>query len=212
MSEISENSTIESAHERRCNNSIYNVLIAGVGGQGTVLAARLLGLAAMEAGFDIRGSETIGMAQRGGSVVSHVRIGNNIASPLIEASGADIVIAFEPGEAVRIASRLRQGGAMIVSDRAIVPAVAGEYDSAKTLEWLRSNIDKLHIISGEDVIQACGARGLNVALLGAASALGTLPFGMVELESAIRKRLPEKFIGANIAALAYGAGAINISG
>ncbi|MDR3224786.1 MAG: 2-oxoacid:acceptor oxidoreductase family protein, partial [Clostridiales Family XIII bacterium] len=162
----------------------------------------------MEAGFDVRGSETIGMAQRGGSVVSHVRIGSEIASPLIEAGGADIIIAFEPGEAARVASRLGPDGVLLVSDRAIMPAIAGEYNPAKTLVWLRNHIDALHIVSGQDVIQACGARGLNVALLGAAAALGTLPFGMEELKGAIRKRLPEKFVAANIAALAYGAGAI----
>ncbi|MDR0595937.1 MAG: 2-oxoacid:acceptor oxidoreductase family protein [Clostridiales Family XIII bacterium] len=196
-------------HESADNMKTTNILIAGVGGQGTVLAARLLGLAAMATGLDVRGSETIGMAQRGGSVVSHVRIGRDIASPLIEDGGADIVIAFEPGEAARVAPKLKAGGAMIVSDRAIMPAVPGDYGPAATLEWLRGSIGELHVISGSGVIESCGAKALNVALLGAAAALDRLPFGAKELENAIRERLPEKHIEANIAALAYGAAAVN---
>ena len=78
-----------------------NVLVCGVGGQGTVLASRLIALAAMEKGMEARGAETIGMAQRGGSVVSHVRIGEEIHSPLIPYKAADVIIGFEPAEAVR---------------------------------------------------------------------------------------------------------------
>ena len=76
-----------------------NVLLCGVGGQGTVLASRLIALAAMEKGMEARGAETIGMAQRGGSVVSHVRIGEEIHSPLIPYKAADVIIGFEPAEA-----------------------------------------------------------------------------------------------------------------
>ena len=89
-----------------------NVLLCGVGGQGTVLASRLIALAAMEKGMEARGAETIGMAQRGGSVVSHVRIGGEIYSPMIPHKGADVMIGFEPAEAVRCLSekgRMRGG-------------------------------------------------------------------------------------------------------
>jgi indolepyruvate ferredoxin oxidoreductase beta subunit len=186
------------------NTGNTDILIAGVGGQGTVLAARLLGLAAMEAGLRVRGSETIGMAQRGGSVVSHVRMGLDISSPLIGENCADVVIAFEPGEAARSLTYLKECGVMVVSDRAVIPSVAGDYDPTKTLDWLRENITNLLIISGDDVIERCGARGLNVALLGAVCAMDRLPFGAAELEAAIRARLPEKLVDANLAALAYG--------
>lgn len=182
------------------------MLIAGVGGQGTVLAARLLGLAAMDAGLDVRGSETIGMAQRGGSVVSHIRMGRDIASPLISEGGADVVIAFEPGEAARAKPYLKpDGGIMVVSDRGVTPSAPGGYDPERTIEWLGDCGRRVHIASGNDIIANCGARGLNVALLGAASALGGFPFGAAEIENAIRARLPGKFVEANLAALAYGA-------
>jgi indolepyruvate ferredoxin oxidoreductase beta subunit len=171
------------------------------------LAARLIGIAAMAAGCDVRGSETIGMAQRGGSVVSHVRMvaeGVSIASPLIGPGGADAVIAFEPGEAARAASFLKPHGVLLTSDRALIPAVAGDYDQAKTLDWLRATTENLYVLSGADIIATCGARALNVTLLGAASALGVFPFARKDLEDAIRSRLPRKSMDSNLAALAYG--------
>jgi indolepyruvate ferredoxin oxidoreductase beta subunit len=203
-----------------------DVLIAGVGGQGSVIAARMLGDAAMAAGLDLRGSETIGMAQRGGSVVSHVRMGHDIASPLIEEGGADVVIALEPGEAARALPYLKPDGVMIACDRPVIPAVAGGYDPARTLAWLRESVRSLHIISGDDVIKRIGPYGVSMALLGAAAELGALPYGRDEIGKAVERRLPEMLAGAagagdeaaqaaarnaietNIAALAYGAGVI----
>lgn len=84
-------------------------LLCGVGGQGTVLASKMIAFAAMEKGESVRTAETIGMAQRGGCVVSHVRVGGGIYSPLIPKGGADVLIAFEPGEAVRCLSYLKPG-------------------------------------------------------------------------------------------------------
>ncbi|MDR3304674.1 MAG: indolepyruvate oxidoreductase subunit beta [Clostridiales Family XIII bacterium] len=182
-----------------------NCIIAGVGGQGTVLAARLIGLAAMQTGQDVRGSETIGMAQRGGSVVSHVRMGKDIAAPLIPQGKAHLVIAFEPGEALRAARFLRTDGIMVVSDRAILPAVPGDYDPARALFWIAENIPGARLLSGDEILQKCGARGLNVALLGAACALGAFPFGMGAIEAAIRERLGEKYLEMNLHALRVGA-------
>ncbi|MDR1061428.1 MAG: indolepyruvate oxidoreductase subunit beta [Clostridiales bacterium] len=99
-----------------------NCLIAGIGGQGTILAARLIGTAAMAAGLSVRGSETIGMAQRGSGVVSHVRMGGVIFSPLIPPGEADALIAFEPGEAVSAARFLAPGGVAVVCDRPVQPS------------------------------------------------------------------------------------------
>jgi indolepyruvate ferredoxin oxidoreductase beta subunit len=99
-----------------------NCLIAGIGGQGTILAARLIGGAAMAAGLSVRGSETIGMAQRGSGVVSHVRMGGAIFSPLIPLGEADVLIAFEPGEAVSAARFLAPGGVAVVCDRPVMPS------------------------------------------------------------------------------------------
>jgi indolepyruvate ferredoxin oxidoreductase beta subunit len=184
-----------------------NCLIAGVGGQGTVLAARVLGAAAMAAGLDVRGSETIGMAQRGGSVTSHVRMGKEIASPLIPLGRSDVVLAFEPGEALRKIDFLKPGGIFIVCDRPIVPAVKGDYDGGEAARWLRENARAL-VVSGDGIIKNCGARSVNVALLGAAAACGAFPFGFDELEAALAEILNAKFLAINIAALRYGAGLV----
>ena len=98
-----------------------NILLAGVGGQGTVLASKLLARAAMDAGLNVRTAETIGMAQRGGCVVSHVRTGDDIASPLVPKHTADVMIAFEPAEAVRCLDYLAPDGAVIVNKKAVMP-------------------------------------------------------------------------------------------
>ena len=181
-----------------------NCLIAGVGGQGTVLAARVLGAAAMAAGFDVRGSETIGMAQRGGSVTSHVRMGMDIASPLIPPGRADVVLAFEPGEALRTIDFLKPGGTFIVCDRPIIPAVKGDYDSAATVLYLRE-YTRAFLVRGDDIIKNCGARSINIALIGAAAAQGAFPFGFDEIEKALAERLDAKYLNINITALRYGA-------
>jgi len=181
-----------------------NCLIVGVGGQGTVLSARVLGEAAMLAGFDVRGSETIGMAQRGGSVTSHVRMGKDIASPLIPLGRADVILAFEPGEALRAIGFLKPGGTLIVCDRPIVPAVKGNYNGAACALLLKEHA-RASVVSGEDIIRNCGARSVNVALIGVAAARGAFPFGFDEIEKALAERLDEKFLAMNIAALHYGA-------
>ena len=142
----------------------FNCLIAGVGGQGTVLASKLLAAAAMKRGYDVRTTETIGMAQRGGSVVSHIRIGENIFSPLIPLGGAHVLIGFEPAEAVRQLPYLAEEGKLIACDGA-----------AEMVAFLRSNLTKVFIIPGA-LIRKQYAKMLNVALLGAAAQGGVFPF------------------------------------
>ena len=101
--------------------STVNIILSGVGGQGTILAAKLLAQAAMNRGETVKTAETIGMAQRGGSVVSHVRIGERIQSPLIPLAHADLIIGFEPAEAIRCLPYLRENGIVIMSSKVIVP-------------------------------------------------------------------------------------------
>ena len=101
-----------------------NILICGVGGQGTVLAAKVLSQAAISSGEKVMSAETIGMAQRGGSVVSHVRIGSDVYSPLISEKTADIIIAFEAAEAVRNIRYLKDNGLVIVNKKIVQPVTA----------------------------------------------------------------------------------------
>ncbi|MDR2514788.1 MAG: indolepyruvate oxidoreductase subunit beta [Christensenellaceae bacterium] len=184
---------------------MLNLLIAGVGGQGTVLGARLLGLAALEKGLKLRGSETIGMAQRGGSVVSHLRLGEGAHSPLIPLGQADLLLAFEPAEALRALPFLRAGGHMLVADRAVQPAGMPHYDVPAVLACLKRRRPGSFFLGGDEVLARVGGRGLNVAMLGAAAALGLLPFGLAELETALRRRLAPHTIESNLRALHLGA-------
>jgi indolepyruvate ferredoxin oxidoreductase beta subunit len=191
---------------------MINCLITGVGGQGTVLLSRLMGLAAMKRGLDVRGAETIGMAQRGGSVVSHIRMGRGIHSPLIPKEKADLVIAFEPGEAVRILSFLSAEGKLLVLNRGIMPvtgSLGGSlYNPARMVQYLKEafgKTDRLVVLDGEDIIKKCGsARVVNTALLGAALGMGLLPFGEEDAAEALAERLPPSLLEINLKALKTG--------
>lgn len=180
-----------------------NILIAGVGGQGTVLASKLIAAAAMGKGLDVRTTETIGMAQRGGSVVSHVRMGSNINSPLIPQKSAQVIIGFEPAEAVRILPYLSEDGLMIVCDTAMKPvtsSLSGDtYQRSDMIEYLKKNVKKLVIINGEKLLKECGnAKTLNVALLGTAVESGVFPFSTDEMKDALRDTLPQRFLDINL--------------
>ena len=184
---------------------MLNVIIAGLGGQGTILASRLIGEAAVAAGFDVRGSETIGMAQRGGSVISHLRIGENIFSPLIPPHSADIIIAFEAGEAVRAADFLKADGIMVVCDRIVKPVSGGEtYEKQNMLAWLRTNIKRLLVVDGEKIAAQCGERCLNTVLVGCAMQTGVFPFSPEDMETIIKKKVKSQYVEQNINALHTG--------
>ena len=187
-----------------------NCILAGVGGQGTVLASKLIAQAAMDKGQNARTAETIGMAQRGGCVVSHVRIGDEIHSPMIPKHSADIIIGFEPAEAVRCLPYLKKGGVVVVSRKAIKPVTASlsdsTYDGSEMLTYLQEKAIKLIVVDGDQICEDCGsAKVLNVALLGAASASEMLSLTISELENAIKERVNSRFIEMNIKALIAGA-------
>lgn len=187
-----------------------NCLLCGVGGQGTVLASRLIAHCAMKQGKFARTAETIGMAQRGGSVVSHVRIGDNIESALIPEGGAELLIAFEPCEAVRALPYLSAGSTVIVTTRAIQPitgALSGKrFDADEMIAYLRTHVGRVICVDGDAIAREVGsAKVLNVALLGAASASGTLNISLQEIEEALAEKLPPKVLAMNQTALALGA-------
>lgn len=180
-----------------------NVLISGVGGQGTVLASKLIAAAAMEKGLEVRTTETIGMAQRGGCVVSHVRMGEKIASPLIPLKTADCIIGFEPSEAVRVLPYLSENGLMVVCDTAMKPVTSSlkgdSYKGADMIEYLKKHVKRLVIIDGEKLLAECGnAKTLNVALLGTAIEGGVLPFSVDEMKTALRNTLPQRYFDINL--------------
>jgi len=185
----------------------FNCMIAGVGGQGTVLASKLIAAAAMKRGYDARTTETIGMAQRGGSVVSHVRAGENIYSPLIPMGAARALIAFEPAEAARHLPYLRADGLLVVCDSAIKPAAAPDgadaYDPAAALDYLRANVQRLVVADGRRLMKY-GAKTLNVALLGVAANSGAFPFDADTLKEVIPETLPRRFWDMNLQSFELG--------
>lgn len=187
-----------------------DIVIAGVGGQGIVLASKLVARTALSRGLFVRTSETIGMAQRGGSVVSHIRVGDAVHSPLVVPGTADTLVGFEPGEAVRALPYLRPGGTVVVSARAVPPVTAAltrsRYDGAEMLEYLQRCRPHTVVVDGDAVCARVGSpRVLNTALLGAAAAVGALSFTVEEIEETIRTTLPEKFVQMNVDALRAGA-------
>ena len=185
-----------------------DIILCGVGGQGTILASKLLSAAALDKGLTVKAAETIGMAQRGGSVVSHVRIGEGTSSPLIAHGAASLIIAFEPAEAVRQLTYLRDGGTVVVSDRPIIPVSATiggpEYDLEAVMAYLRERVANLVVVDADKAASDLGSsKCLNVVLLGAAAKSGALSLTADDLQKAIASRLPERFHELNYRALAW---------
>ena len=189
-----------------------NIILAGVGGQGAVLASKLLARAAMGRGLPVKTAVTIGMAQRGGSVFSHVRLGEGAASPLIGRGRADAIVAFEPAEAVRQLPFLRQGGMVVTSDVPVVPVSAATggpaYDLPAIMSYLRDRGGEksLVIVDAAAAEAELGtARVLNVVLLGAAARAGALgPVTVDDLEAAVRATVSPRFLDLDLRALSIG--------
>jgi indolepyruvate ferredoxin oxidoreductase beta subunit len=187
-----------------------NVIIAGVGGQGTILACRILGNLGLNAGCDIKASEIHGMSQRGGSVITHVRIAERVHSPLIEQGQADYLIAFEPLEALRWAGFLKKDGCIIMNSRRInpMPVIAGarQYpeDPARSLRAAGADVIEL---DAYDIARDCGnVKTVNLVLLGVLASLGI--FGKQIWLDTIRENIPAKFLEVNNAAFEAGYGCI----
>ena len=184
-----------------------DILICGVGGQGTVLASKLIASAAMEEGCTVHSAETIGMAQRGGSVTSHVRIGE-ASSPLIPKGKCDVLLAFEPAEAVRNLSYLKQGGLVIVNEVPVKPTTESlqetGYDGKEMIAYLRRKC-RMIVVNSEELCKEFGStKYFNVCLLGVAAGSGELGIAPASVEEQIRARVPEKFVEANLMAFRAG--------
>jgi indolepyruvate ferredoxin oxidoreductase beta subunit len=186
----------------------FDILIAGVGGQGIILASDILGEAAIAAGYDVKKTDTLGMAQRGGSVISHVRLAEKVASPLIKKGDADILIAFEKLEAARWAHYLKKGGIAIVNNHALPPLSVSSgidrYPSDKeVLGILKSRTDRIHLVQGTKRASELGnVRTLNMFMLGCVSAF--LPMTVETTKREITLHLPVKIQPTNLDAFDAG--------
>ncbi|MGO5417291.1 MULTISPECIES: 2-oxoacid:acceptor oxidoreductase family protein [unclassified Collinsella] len=197
---------------------MLNIMITGVGGQGTVLAAKLLAQAAETRNWRVRTAETIGMAQRGGSVVSHVRLANQdeprIDAPLIAHGEADLIIAFEPAEAVRCLGYLRPGGALVSATSSVQPVTAAlsrdAYSSKPFLEHLRQTVPNCLLVDDTALIKQIGSpKALNVALLASAVAISDLGFTVEELRAAMHASVRSQFVALNDRAIDVAVAAIS---
>jgi len=183
----------------------YDILIAGVGGQGVVLASRLLALAAMKAGFHVSTAETIGMSQREGSVSSHIRIGDEVSGSLIPIGQADLLLGLEPAETVRNLPFLKEGGKVLVNTHAIPPASrppgSPEYDPAALISFLYVYYPGILCSDFTELADKVGTyRAANVAMLGAAAGARVLPFPEEILKAVLDAEIPEKYRAVNDAA------------
>lgn len=185
-----------------------DILICGVGGQGTVLASKIIAAAAMEEGSPVHSAETIGMAQRGGSVTSHVRIGGEAFSPLIPFGSADMLLAFEPGEAVRNLRYLKKGGIAVVNTCAVKPVTESlkdtGYDGSEMTAYLKGKCSCI-FVNAEEVCKPFGStRFFNIIMLGVAAGSGHLGLGKETLLKQIEQRVPSRFLDVNLRAFNAG--------
>lgn len=197
---------------------MINVLLTGVGGQGTVLAAKVLAQAAQEKGWQVRTAETIGMAQRGGNVTSHVRMGNDgeeVYTPLLARGTANLVIAFEPAEGARVLPFLAPGGTLVTATTPIQPvtvALSGKsYRVDDVLAYVREQVSSVAhsgscgrfvaVDEGAVLDQLGNRKALNTVLLASALATGCIPLTLEDLRSAIKACVKPKFVELNLRAI-----------
>jgi indolepyruvate ferredoxin oxidoreductase beta subunit len=183
-----------------------NILICGVGGQGTVLAAKVLSQAAISGGDHVLSAETIGMAQRGGSVTSHVRIGEGIFSPLIPKGQADIIISFEAAEAVRNIEYLKADGTVIVNKKVVQPTTASltgkTFSEDEMISYLKKAAASVIAVDTQEACQQLKSeKVVNMVLLGAACKTGIIDKD--ELKAAIKLLVKPDFYELNCKAVDY---------
>lgn len=190
-----------------------DILLCGVGGQGTVLASKLIAAAAMREGETVHSAETIGMAQRGGSVTSHIRIGGQAVSPLIPFGSADIILAFEPAEALRNLHYLKKDGIVVTCKNPVKPTTESlsptGYDGVKEIDYLKDKCNTV-VVDGEALCKKVGsAKCLNVILLGALSETGALGIPKTAILAELHAQVKPQFIALNEKAFAAGSESIH---
>ena len=186
------------------NENATTVLLCGVGGQGTILAADLLAHVALEAGTSVKVSEIHGMAQRGGAVTTVVRFGDEVSSMVCDPGTADCVVSFETTEALRNLSFLAEDGYLLVADEAIkpLPVATGRASMPALARETLADRGATLIPAGELAREAGSAKSVNVVLLGALST--RLPFAVGAWERVLADRVPPKTVEANLAAFRAG--------
>ncbi|HHU51465.1 MAG TPA: indolepyruvate oxidoreductase subunit beta [Firmicutes bacterium] len=205
----------------RTLQSRFDILLAGVGGQGVVLASRVLAAAALKAGLATKTSETMGMAQREGSVTSHVRIGTQVYSPLISQGQANLLVSLEPAEAVRNLAFLHHSGWLLVNTEAVIPVTVSaglsKYNDDKIKAYLAAYVGKdtkeerLLLIDGSKLAREAGSeKTLNSVMLGAVCGIGLLPMTQGVVLETLLHMVPPRTAEMNKKAFNLGYEEINL--
>lgn len=200
---------VPGARHRGEEMSSLNVFFAGVGGQGIITGASIIARTAVSRGMNAVMSEVHGMAQRGGSVVCELRLGD-VHSPMIPAGAADIIIGFEPVETMRSLARGSSGTVIITETRAIIPVTVSlggiSYPVVDDmLAYLRSQVKTVHAVHAADIAERIGLpQAANVVLLGAAMGTGLIPLDLAGIRETLGRSVPPKALDANMEALQEG--------
>ena len=184
---------------------VKNILLVGVGGQGTILASKLLTTGLMEAGYDVKMSEIHGMSQRGGSVSSQVRYGEKVYSPVIELGGADILVSFEKMEALRWLEYLKPGGKVIVNNFELGPVsiLSGKIDYPNNIiEDISEKVETLVIEAANHAVELGNSKVMNIILLGAT--IKSMGLEDIAWERIIKENVKEQFVDINVKAFNLG--------
>ena len=187
------------------SNNTKNIMIVGVGGQGTLLTSRILGGITVAAGYDVKLSEVHGMAQRGGSVVTFVRYGEKVAEPIVEEGCADVLIAFEKLEAMRYAHFLKKDGAIVVNDHRIDPITvvtgAAQYPE-NIIENLEKEYNVYKVNAMDEALKLGNSKVFNIIVLGVAAK--HMDFSKEDWLAVIEKTVPAKTVEINKKAFLLG--------
>lgn len=184
---------------------VKSILLVGVGGQGTILASKLLTAGLMEAGYDVKMSEIHGMSQRGGSVSSQVRYGEKVATPVIEVGEADILVSFEKMEALRWIKYLKPAGKVVVNDYEInsMPILSGEFEyPAGIIEELSGKVQTTVVNAAEKAVELGNPKVMNVILLG--TIIKAMGLETIDWEQIVRNNVKANFVDLNLKAIQVG--------
>jgi len=183
-----------------------NILLVGVGGQGTILTSKILSRGLMEKGYDVKMSEIHGMSQRGGTVTTQIRYGEKVYSPVVEKGTADIIVAFEKCEALRCLNSLKKGGILVVNNYEIQPVTVtigtAKYPK-KLIESYKETVKDTYVVDAFGIAEGLGnAKCMNIVLLGALVKM--LELEEIDWKALIKEEVPPKAMELNIKAFEMG--------
>ena len=182
-----------------------NIMIVGVGGQGTLLASRILGNVVISKGYDVKVSEVHGMSQRGGSVVTYVKYGDKVYSPVIDKGEADVILAFEMLEAYRAMPFLKDGGKIIVNTQQInpMPVITGAASYPEDIaNKMSEKVSLIPVDAAKSALEAGNIKAVNVVLIGVLAKTSEIPYE--DWVETIKTTVPEKFLDVNLKAFDLG--------